>query len=101
MVLPVQSDLQMSSIPFLFQEIHSADVAFMVLEQSISNPSRPLQEMHVTVRISPPWPAPLPVLLPKISMLYSDDTNFSYPFLLAGSRQFFLQGFADILQISP
>lgn len=73
----------------------------MVLEQSISKPSRPLQEMHVTGKISPPWPAPLPVLHPKISKLYSDDTSFSYSFLLAGSRQFFLQGSADILQISP
>lgn len=43
----------------------------------------------------------LPVLHPKISMLHSDDTHFSYGFLLAGSRQFFLQGFADILQMSP
>ena len=94
---PAQSDLQIFPIPFLFQEDYGANAAFTVLEQPISNPSWPLQEMHVTCRISPTLPAPLPMLLPKISVLYSDDSNFSYCFLLAVSRQFFSQGFAYVL----
>lgn len=65
MLLPVQSDLQMSPIPFLFQELYIANVAFMVLEQPISNPSRPLRKMHVTGRISPPMDCTPPYAPPQ------------------------------------
>lgn len=98
---PAQSDLQIFPIPFLFQEDYGANAAFVLFEQPISNPSWPLLEMHVTGRISPPLPAPLPMLHPKISVLYSNDPNFSYCFLLDESRQLFPQGFAYNLQIPP
>lgn len=49
----------------------------------------------------PHFPAPLPMLYPKIPVLYSDDQTFSYCFLLAGSRQLIAQGFAYIFQIPP
>jgi len=96
---PAQSDFQIFPISCFFQENYGAKAAFMVLEQPVSNPSCSLQKMHVIGRISPTLPTPLPTLHLKISVLYSDDPNFSYCFLLAGSVQFFLQGFAYILQI--